>query len=256
MAQEFTPTSPRGRARPAPRAMQHGEPLLDDDVRSVLLVDDEELVRESFRAFLGRQGRFHLVGEATNGRVGVEAYERLRPDVVLMDLRMPVMDGIAATTEITRRWPDACVVALTTFGSRDFIVPMLRAGAAGYLLKHAGAKAVLGAMEAAIAGDMPLSPSVRRELVRTIGSGPVDHAPSAALQVTPREQELLQWLAHGLSNAEIGARMYLSEGSVKQYLSNIGEKLSVRSRTQILVRAIQVGLVDPRQLPPISDHEG
>lgn len=238
MYKEFTPSSPG--ATPGPER------------RSVLLVDDEELVRESFRSFLKRDPRYVLVGEASNGRDGIEAFGQLRPDVVLMDLRMPVMDGITATGEITSRWPGAVVVGLTTFSSREFIVPMLKAGASGYLLKHAGGKAVIAAMDQAIDGDMPLSPAVRRELVRAVGRVEVKPVAQTALSITPREQELLGWLAHGLSNAEIGQHMYLSEGSVKQYLANIGEKLEVRSRTQILVRAIQVGLVDPRNLPPLD----
>lgn len=220
-----------------------------------MLVDDEALVRASFRAFLGRQERYLLVGEATNGREAVSTYDRLQPDVVLMDLRMPVMNGIAATSRITAEHPDAVVVGLTTFGTREFVVPMLQAGAAGYLLKHAGGRAVIAAMDQALDGDMPLSPEVRRELVHALSQSAAPQAGPAAsaLSVTPREQALLGWLAHGMSNAEIGARMFLSEGSVKQYLANVGEKLQVRSRTQILVRAIQLGLVDPHRLPALDE---
>lgn len=215
----------------------------------VLLVDDESLVRESFRAFFSRQPGFDLVGEASDGQGGVTAYEQLRPDVALMDLHMPRMNGIEATERITSRWPNACVVALTTFGSREFIVPMLRAGAAGYLVKHTAPRELLTALQAAIDGEMPMSGEVRRELAGVVAR---PAAPPSGITMTPREREVLEWLAHGLSNAQIGARMGLSEGTVKQHLFHAGAKLQARSRTQILVRSIQEGLVDPRNLPPVD----
>ncbi|GAA1397676.1 response regulator transcription factor [Luteococcus peritonei] len=216
----------------------------------ILVVDDDELVREAYRSFFASRPDIEVVGEAGDGAAATEATDRLRPDVVLMDLQMPVMSGIDATAAIMARHPNACVVVLTTFGTRDHVVPALRAGAAGYLLKDAGAEALLLAIRQALAGEMPLSPSVRRELVRSVTqepSGPDEGAPS----MSERELELLGWLAHGLSNAEIAGRMYLSESSVKQYLGNIGTKLGCSSRTQILVRSIQLRLVDPHALPPL-----
>lgn len=217
--------------------------------RTLLVVDDDELVREAFRSFFSARPDFEIVGEAADGAEAIAAYGRLRPDVVLMDLQMPRVTGVAATAEITRRDPSACIVALTTFGTREHVVPALRAGAAGYLLKDAGAEALVTALHQALAGEMPLSPGVRRELVRALR--PDDARPDRP-QLTPRELELLRWLAHGLSNAEIGSRMYVSESSVKQYLGAISTKLGVTSRTQVLVRAIQLDLVDPHRLPPLS----
>ncbi len=217
-----------------------------DPVVRVLIVDDEVLVRESFKAFFSRQASFDLVGEACDGPSGIEAYERLQPDVVLMDLHMPKMNGIEATTRITRRWPDACIVALTTFGGREFIVPMLRAGAAGYLVKHTAPRDLLSSLRSAMAGEMPLSADVRRELAGVVSA---DVPPRPEVSITSREKEVLEWLAHGLSNAQIAEKMHFSEGSVKQYLTHVGSKLDARSRTRILVKAIQKGLIDPRNLP-------
>ena len=224
----------------------------------VLVVDDEPAVRDAYRAFLlGREG-LELCGEAADGRAGVEAYAELRPDVVLMDLQMPRMSGIEAIGEITGRWPGACVVALTTFGASDYITAALWAGAAGYLVKDADGETLALAISQAVAGDMPLSPAVRRELVASMlvepASPPVSQSAVAAPVLTPREGELLRWLAAGLTNQQIGAGMHISEGSVKQYLSHIGEKLHAKSRTQILVKSIQLGLVDLHALPSVEEQ--
>jgi len=220
--------------------------------RRVLVIDDDPLVREAYQAFFSHQEEFVVCGEARNGAEGVTAYATLLPDLVLMDLQMPVVSGIDATRQICERWPEACVVAMTTFGTSEYVVAALRAGASGYLLKDVGGVALLAALRQALAGDMPLSSSVRRELVTSVvqdGSrAPVD---VVEVGLTPRESELLGWLAQGLNNQQIGAQMYVSEGSVKQYLLHIGRKLGVKSRTGILVRAIQVNAVDPHALPPV-----
>lgn len=220
----------------------------------ILVVDDDPLVRDSYRMFFEHQSGVEIIGEAREGAEGVEAYRRLLPDLVLMDLQMPGMTGIDATAEICRRWPDACVLAMTTFGTSDYVVRALRAGAAGYLLKDVGGPGLLAGIRQAINGDMPLSGRVRRELVELVAEERTD-APLAPADVglTQREQELLTWLAQGLTNQQIGAKMYVSEGSVKQYLLNVGRKLGTRSRTSIVIRSIQLGLVDPHALPPASD---
>lgn len=220
----------------------------------VLVTDDDPLVREAYRAFFSHQNEFTVCGEARNGSEGVEAYATLLPDVALMDLQMPVVSGIDATKQICTRWPDACVVAMTTFGTSEYVVAALRAGASGYLLKDVGGVALLAGLRQALAGDMPLSSSVRRELVSSV----VEDRPAAVVEVpdvglTQREHELLGWLAQGLTNHQIGSQMYVSEGSVKQYLLHISRKLDVKSRTGILVRAIQLNLVDPHALPPVRD---
>ena len=220
----------------------------------LLVVDDDPPVREVYRAFFSSSTEFAVCGEARQGAEAVEAYAALGPDVVLMDLQMPLVSGIEATRQICQRWPGACVVAMTTFGTSEYVVAALRAGAAGYLLKDVGGAGLLAGLRQALAGEMPLSSSVRRELVASV----VQDRPRAAVgttgvELTPREHEVLGWLAQGLTNHQIGAQMYVSEGSVKQYLVHIGRKLGVTSRTGILVRAIQLDLVDPRALPPARD---
>lgn len=220
----------------------------------VLIADDDALVREAYRAFFHHTPEFALVGEARNGDEAAEAYATLQPDAVLMDLQMPLCSGVDATARICAKWPGACIIALTTFGTREYIVAALRAGASGYLLKDAGAQNLVAGIRQALRGDMPMSSTVRRQLVDTLTSGtPLRNQP-VDIGLTPRETELLSWLTHGLTNFQIGRQMYVSEGSVKQYLTHIGDKMGVKSRTQILVKAIQLGIVDPHALPPLTDQ--
>lgn len=217
-----------------------------NDPYRVLVVDDDRSVRDAYRRLLADSEEFEVVATAKDGREGIAAYESLQPDLVLMDLQMPRISGIDATLEICERWPGACVVVLTTFVTNDLIVSALRAGAAGYLLKDAAGKALTVSMHQALAGEMPLSSSVRRRLVETLvadADGPPASPPDPGL--TEREAELLGWLAQGFTNQQIGSKMFVSEGSVKQYLSRIGAKVGAKSRTQILVRAIQLNLIDP-----------
>lgn len=222
-------------------------------VRRILVVDDDPVVREAYRTFFSRHADYQVVGEARDGREAVDAFRRLRPTIVLMDLQMPEKSGVDATRDICLEWPNACIVALTTFGTREYIVAALRAGASGYLLKDAGGPALLAAIDQAIDGDMPLSAAVRKELVSNV----VDTPDPARVQspdpgLAPREKELLKWLAQGLTNQQIGAKMFVSEGTIKQYLSHIGDKMGLKSRTQILVRAIQLGIVDLSEMDPTS----
>jgi two-component system regulator len=221
------------------------------DLCRVLVVDDDPMVREAYRMFLSKHDDHEVVGEARNGREAVEAYGELLPDVVLMDLQMPEMSGVDAIREICKDHPGACIVALTTFGTQEYIVSALRAGAAGYLMKDCGGPALLSGIQQARDGDMPLAPGVRRELVTDLLSGH-HRANSDANEagLAPREKELLVWLGQGMTNAQIASKMLISEGSVKQYLSHIGDKMGLKSRTQILVRAIQLGLVDPSLMTP------
>ncbi len=221
-----------------------------EEVCRVLVADDDPLVRQAYRAFFSQQPDFELCGEAHNGAQGVEAYGALQPDIMLMDLQMPVLTGVEAIRQICQRWPHACVVALTTFGTNEYIVSALRAGASGYLLKDVGGPGLLAGMRQALAGDMPLSGSVRRELVTSVLESRVN-APPPGVTFSEREVELLRWLAQGLTNQQIGTKMFVSEGSVKQYLSHIGDKLGVKSRTAILIRSIQLNVVDPHTLPPV-----
>lgn len=220
--------------------------------RTVLIADDESVVRAAYRTFLTRLDGFRLAGEAASGREAIEQYDALQPDLVLMDLNMPELDGISAIREITTRWPNACVLALTTFGTNAYVVEALRAGASGYLTKDATRIDLVAGMEQALRGDMPLSPAVRRELVSELAAKPGPDAQGAeggTPTLSEREIELLGWLAQGLTNAQIASRMHVSEGSVKQYLVRVGAKLDAVSRTQILIRSIQLGFVDPHAIP-------
>lgn len=219
----------------------------------VLVVDDDALVREAYRSFFRKATDLILVGEARDGGEAIDAYATLRPDVVLMDLQMPRCSGVEATARICSQWTDACIVALTTFGTREYIVAALRAGASGYLLKDTGAQNLLAGIRQALRGDMPMSSSVRRQLVESVKSDvPMNQEP-VDIGLTPRETELLGWLAQGLTNYQIGREMFVSEGSVKQYLAHVGDKMGLKSRTQILVKAIQLRIVDPHALPRSSE---
>lgn len=223
---------------------------MGDSPYRVLVVDDDAEVREAYRSFFDAQGAFELVGEEADAVDIVAVYERLRPDVVLMDLQMPQVSGVDAIRELHARWPRACIVAMTTFGTRDYVVAALKAGASGYLLKDVGGAALLAALQQAMQGEMPLSSAVRRALVNSVLDSEV--VKPGEHRLAPREVELVGWLAHGLSNQQIAQRMGLSEGSVKQYVVRVSDKLSVSSRTQIIVKAIQLGIVDPAALPPIG----
>lgn len=223
---------------------------MGDSLSRVLVVDDDAEVREAYRSFFEAQDTFELIGEEADAVHIVAVYEQQRPDVVLMDLQMPRVSGIEAIRELHARWPKACIVAMTTFGTRDYVVAALKAGASGYLLKDVGGAALLAALRQAMQGEMPLSSAVRRALVASILDSAV--VKTREHKLAPREVELVGWLARGLSNQQIAQQMNLSEGSVKQYVVRVSEKLSVSSRTQIIVRAIQMGIVDPTALPPIG----
>ncbi|MFT3860332.1 response regulator [Micropruina sp.] len=218
---------------------------------TVVVVDDEVEVRDAYRAFFARRPGFSLIGEAADGQAGVAVVAKLRPDVVLMDLKMPLMSGVDATRAICETDPNARVVALTTLATRDHIVAALRAGASGYLLKDCGAEGLVRGLHDALAGEMPMSPGVRLALVDSVRREDA-HTQASSGIVTQREAELLMWLAQGLSNQQIADEMYLSEGSVKQYLNRIADKLGVRSRTQILVRSLQLRIVDLDTLPAMG----
>lgn len=223
---------------------------MGDSLSRVLVVDDDAEVREAYRSFFEAQDAFELIGEEADAVHIVAVYEQQRPDVVLMDLQMPRVSGVEAIRELHARWPKACIVAMTTFGTRDYVVAALKAGASGYLLKDVGGAALLAALHQAMQGEMPLSSAVRRALVASVLDSEV--VKTREHKLAPREVELVGWLARGLSNQQIAQQMNLSEGSVKQYVVRVSEKLSVSSRTQVIVRAIQMGIVDPTALPPVG----
>jgi DNA-binding NarL/FixJ family response regulator len=206
----------------------------------VLVVDDHEVVREGLRAFLELQHGIEVAGEAADGEEAIAVAERLDPDVVLMDLVMPRLDGLGAMRELRERVPRARVIVLTSFLDDDKLLPALRAGAAGYLLKNAPPPELARAVRAAHAGEALLDPVVAARLVETLaGDGdPLD-------QLTPREREVLELIGRGFPNKRIARRLEVSEKTVKTHVGHVLAKLGVTDRTQAAVVAVRAGLVDP-----------
>jgi DNA-binding NarL/FixJ family response regulator len=208
----------------------------------VVIADDQPLMRAGFKTVLEATGTIEVVGEAGDGEEAVRVAEALEPDVVLMDIQMPRLDGI----EATRRMPRRKVLILTTFGLDDYIVDALRAGASGFLLKDARPQELVGAVRAVAAGDAVLSAPVTRRLLDQIAHrlpAPVPQAPDG---LTEREHEVWRLLAGGLSNAEIAAALTVSEATVKTHVSNLLGKLGLRDRVQAVILAYESGLVTVR----------
>jgi DNA-binding NarL/FixJ family response regulator len=212
----------------------------------VLIADDQELIRAGFRAILESQPDLAVVAEAGTGAEAVDAARRTSPDVALMDIRMPVLDGIAATSRITANGTRTKVLVLTTFDLDGYVYGALRAGASGFLLKNAPRDQLLDAVRIVARGDALFSPTVTRRLVENYVSArapaSVD-SPAAAL--SPRERDVLGQLARGLSNAEIAAALHLSEATVKTHVAGLLAKLGLRDRAQAIVFAFETGFVRP-----------
>ncbi len=212
----------------------------------LLIADDQELVRTGFRLFLETQDDLQVVGEAADGAAAVERARALKPDVVLMDVRMPRMDGVEATARLTAAGidPPPRVLVLTTFDLDDYVWGALRAGASGFLLKDASRERLLDAIRVVHGGDALLSPSITRRLIEDFAArgGPV-HDPRAVEELTPREREVLQMVARGLSNAEIAGRLVVAEATVKSHVGSLLLKLGLRDRVQAVVFAYEHGVV-------------
>jgi DNA-binding NarL/FixJ family response regulator len=212
---------------------------------SVLLVDDDDLMRAGLRAVLSTDESLTVVGEAADGRQAVAAVRRLAPAVVLMDVRMPDMDGIAATREIVRMAPDSRVLMLTTFSDDDYILGALRAGASGFLLKRTQPEQLIAGIHTIAAGDSLLSPSVTRTVIGRLAHEP-DPDPAAdrrLRQLTPRERDVLLLIARGLTNAEIAVHLTVEESTVKTHVKRILSKLDLRDRVQAVIFVYETGLV-------------
>jgi DNA-binding NarL/FixJ family response regulator len=210
----------------------------------VVIADDQPMMRAGFKAVLEATGAIEVVAEASSGEEAVAAANAHSPDVVLMDIEMPGMDGI----EATRRLPRHRVLILTTFGLDEYIVDALRAGASGFLLKDAPTEDVVGAVRSVAAGDAVLSPTVTRQLLDQVGRrlpAPVSRSPETLSELTDREREVLRMLAAGLSNAELAEALYLSEATVKTHVSNLLGKLGLRDRVQAVIYAYETGLISP-----------
>jgi DNA-binding NarL/FixJ family response regulator len=213
----------------------------------VLIADDQELVRTGFRVIVNAEPDMEVVGEAGDGRQAIEAVAKQRPDVVLMDIRMPNLDGIEATRLIANahaRPPR--VLILTTFDLDEYVYEALRAGASGFLLKDAGAAELLHAVRVIAAGEALLAPTITRRLIEDFARRPPPSAQPAALaELTPRELEVLHFLAQGCSNADIARELFVSDATVKTHIARIFSKLDLHDRAQAVVLAYESGLVQP-----------
>ena len=223
--------------------------MTDKPIR-VLLADDQPLLRTGFRMVLGTEPDLDVVGEAGDGVEAVTLARRLLPDVVLMDIRMPRMDGVAATREITQARLPVRVLILTTFDLDEYVVGALRAGASGFLAKDVPAEDLITAIRTVAAGDAVVAPRILRRLLDQFADRlpDLDAAPPRDLDVlTQREREVLVHVARGLSNAEIAAQLGVSETTVKTHVGNVLTKLQLRDRVQAVILAYETGLVSPRR---------
>jgi DNA-binding NarL/FixJ family response regulator len=210
----------------------------------VLIADDQELVRTGFRVILEAEGDIEVVAEAENGLEAVRQAALTEPDVVLMDIRMPELDGLAATEQILRQADPPTIVVLTTFDQNEYIYRALRAGAAGFLLKDAPSSRLIAAVRAAATGDSLIEPSITQRLVERFAEpAPATGIPERLEQLTARELDVLRLITRGLSNAEIAAEMFVAETTVKTHVARILAKLGVRDRVQAVVAAYETGFV-------------
>jgi DNA-binding NarL/FixJ family response regulator len=222
----------------------------------VLLADDQELMRLGFSMVLGSKDGIEVVGEATDGAEAVRKVGELHPDVVLMDVRMPGVDGIAATKQIVAQYPDTKLIVLTTYDLDDYAFAGLRAGASGFLVKDVPPDQLVAAIRAVASGDAAISPRITKRMLELFGDelpressggladGGADSAKSGPLSVlTPRELDVLKLIAQGLTNAEIAEELFISETTVKTHVGNIFAKLNLRDRVQAVIFAYQHGLV-------------
>ncbi len=207
----------------------------------VLLVDDEQLVRTGLRMILDSEPGLEVAGEACDGREALEAVDALDPDVVLLDLRMPVLDGISAIRELVARGVRARILVLTTFDTDRNVVDALHAGAIGFLLKDAPAEQLTAAIRAAATGDAVLAPTVARRVTEELARRRTPEGIGSLEALTERERDVLTRMAEGMSNAEIAERLFISEGTVKTHVARILQKLGVRDRLQAVVLAYRGG---------------
>ncbi|WP_309732930.1 response regulator transcription factor [Chamaesiphon sp. OTE_75_metabat_556] len=204
---------------------------------SVLLVDDQNLIRQGLKALLELEPDLEVVGEAENGAVAIDRIKTLQPNVVLMDIRMPVMDGVTATKEICQQFPDVNILVLTTFDDDTYVAAAIRFGAKGYLLKDTPSEEIAAAIRAVALGYTHLAPGMIAKVISSqIDRDPITPPPELA-ELTPRELEILKLIAAGANNREIAGQLYISEGTVKNHVTNILNRLGVRDRTQAAILA-------------------
>lgn len=208
----------------------------------VLVVDDQDVVREGLRAMLNVSERVEVVGVAGDGAAALELLPKLKPDLVLMDLKMPVMNGIHATRLINEQYPQIAVLVLTTYDQDDWVFDAIRAGAAGYLLKDSRREDIIAAIEGTVTGRTHIDPGIAKKLLTFVQHGAPPDA-NIASQLSTRELDVLRLLSNGLSNAVIAERLHLAEGTVRNYVSIIFDKLGVEDRAQATALAWKYGLV-------------
>jgi DNA-binding NarL/FixJ family response regulator len=204
----------------------------------VLLVDDQSLIRQGLRALLELEADLEILGEAENGQIAIDFVKQLQPDVILMDIRMPIMDGVAATREIYKLAPEVKVLVLTTFDDEEYVKAAIHYGAMGYLLKDTPSEELAVAIRAVHKGYTHLSPGIVKKIISAPSLTPIQPPPPPSItELTPREKEVLQLIAKGASNKEIAQRLYISEGTVKNHVTNILNRLNLRDRTQAAIIA-------------------
>jgi DNA-binding NarL/FixJ family response regulator len=211
----------------------------------VLVADDQSMVRAGFRRLLADEPDIDVVAEADNGIEAVEKAARFAPAVVLMDIRMPQLDGIEATRRILTANPAARILILTTFDLDEYVYEALRAGASGFVLKDDPPEQLIAAIHTVAAGDALLSPAITKRVIKQFVRLPHPTPPKELDELTAREREIFGLIANGLSNAEIGQQLYISETTVKSHVTHVFQKLNVRDRVQAIVLAYQTGLVEP-----------
>ncbi|MEH2314273.1 MAG: response regulator transcription factor [Nostoc sp.] len=206
----------------------------------VLLVDDQGLIRQGLRALLELEPDLEIVGEAENGEQAINLVAKFQPDVVLLDIRMPIMDGVAATREIQKRFAETKILVLTTFDDDEYVSAALQNGAMGYLLKDTPSEELAVAIRAVYKGYTQLGPGIVKKLLTQFSHVPLTQSPpvpSSLAELTPREKEVLRLIATGASNREIAQQLYISEGTVKNHVTNILNRLNLRDRTQAAIWA-------------------
>lgn len=220
--------------------------MTDRETLALLLVDDQRLMRDGLRTLLELEEDMTVVGEAEDGEEAIAAYEELSPDVVLMDIRMPVLDGVQATRRICERWPGARILILTTFDDDAYVFEGLRVGALGYLLKDVSGAELASAIRTVAGGGALIGPSLARRVLgalnrpHAVGEG---RGEGLAEPLTEREQEILALVAQGKSNPQIASDLHLAEGTVKNYVSSILQKMGARDRTEAALRGRSLGLI-------------
>lgn len=215
---------------------------------TLLIADDQALVRVGLRKILESEPETTVIGESSNGQDAVSAARRLRPDVILMDIRMPVLDGIEATRQIVQAQPATRVLILTTFGLDSYVYDALRAGASGFMLKDAPPEEIAAAVRIVASGDALLAPAVTRAVISEFARHPPATRPApprAVGELTPREREVLDLLIRGLSNPEICSQLVISDATAKTHVARILQKLGLRDRVQAVIYAYETGLVSP-----------